>query len=287
MRRSFWGAVVIATVLSLLVGWELRQLYQRQKSSTHLRDAEGALEKSNVELALRFAAQVPEGTPEFEKAHQIEARALDALAEITDRQADEAEHIIRQIAQLSIEEESLRHELATVSPASQRALKLKQDLAQLETLEHKLVQSNGYTAAGYGAPTDRGREEALAIAYQMAAGHAMDDQAKIMAKAIVEQRGLQRGAAKRRDFAASFQAGQISRGSSISYSTEGDFDRVLVLRDYGFTDTQKLRRITLVMQRKDVARLYCDAGFTDVELKLPNVSSTLTPISLDCGSSGE
>jgi hypothetical protein len=287
MRRSLWAAVLIATVLSLLVGWKLRQLHQRQESSTRLRDAEGALGKSNVELALRFAAQVPEGTPEFEKAHQIEATALDDLAELTDRDSDEAEHIVRQVAQLGIEEESLRHELATVSPSSQRALKLKQDLAQLETLEHKLLQSNGYTAAGYGELTDHGREEALAIAYQMAVGHPMDDQAKIIAKAVVQQRGLERGAAKRRDFTASFQVGQISRGSSMSYSTEGDFDRVLVLRDYGFTDTQKLRRMTLVMQRKDVAKMYCDASFTDVELKLPNVLSSVTQIPLDCGSNGK
>jgi hypothetical protein len=284
MRRSLWVAVVIATVLSLLVGWKFRQLHQRQESSTHLRDAEEALGKSNVELALRFAAQVPEGTPEFEKAHQIEATALDALAELTDRGADEAAHIIEQVAKLSTEEESLRHELATVSPSSQRALKLKQDLAQLETLEHKLLQSNTYTAAGLGELTDHGREEALAIAYQMVVGHPMDDQAKIIAKAVLQQRGLERGAAKRRDFAASFQAGQISRGSSMSYSTEGDFDRVLVVRDYGFTDTQKLRRITLVMQRKDAAKVFCDAGFTDVELKLPNVANPLTPIPLDCGS---
>jgi hypothetical protein len=155
MKRSFWGAVVIAAVLLLLVGWQLRQLYQRQESARHLQAAEDALRKSNPELALRLATEVPESSPEFEKAHQIEAKALGAIAEITDRQADEAEHIIRQVAQLHIEEESLRHELATVSPSSQRALRVKQDLAQLETLENKLMQSNGYTAAGYGSLTDR------------------------------------------------------------------------------------------------------------------------------------
>jgi hypothetical protein len=108
----------------------------------------------------------------------------------------------------------------------------------------------------------------------------MDNNSRVIAKAIVEQRGLERGAAKRRDFAASSQAGQISRGSSIKLSTEGDFDRVLVLRDYEFSDTQTLRRVTLVLQRKDIAQVYCNAGFTGLELKLPNVSSAVTQIPL-------
>ena len=132
--------------------------------------------------------------------------------------------------------------------------------------------------------TDKGREEELALAYKIYVGHPMDSKARALAQAAIAERSLERAAAKRRDHAASLQVSSVSRGSSDIFSTEGEFGSVLVMMSYDFTDADTLRRMTLVYQRQDVVPVFCDEGFTKVELRLPGVSKAIIPIPLACGS---
>jgi hypothetical protein len=275
---------ILAVLLLATAGWASWRYSCEQKFKGYIHEAKESLTKSAPDVALQFAAKIPEGSQEFEEAQGIEVSALREIAQDTDRIADQAENIINQVAQLKIEEEGVARDLAIANPGSQRALKLKKDVEQLQDLEHKLIQSNQYTAAGFGSVTDKGREEALAIVYQKGVGRPMDTKARALAQEIVAERSLVRAAAKRRDQAASFHANSVSKGLSDSFSTEGEFDTVLVIMSYDFTDADTLRRMTRVYQSKDVAPVLCDEGFTSVELRVPGISKAIIQIPLACPS---
>jgi len=285
MKRLWLALGTIFVAVLLTAAGRASWAYSReQRFKSYIHEADESLTKSTPEVALQFAAKIPEDSREFAEAQEIKATALREIAQDTDRISDQAADIIKQFVELKKQEKEAGRDLAIADPNSQRTLKLKKDIEQLQDLEHKLLQSNPYTAAGEGSLTDAGREWVLEHSYEKAVGHSVDSRTATLITSIVEQRGLERAAANRREYAANFQAGKAGRGTGSGFSTGGEFDTVLVMTSSNFTEEETLRRVTQAVLSKVVASGLCKQGFTKVELRIPGISKSVIEIQLSCGS---
>lgn len=269
--------------LCVLGGWGYSRHQREEEIRRNLGAAENALTNSNVRLALQLAEKIPEGTPQFKEAQDIEVKALLIMSGDVERMADEVESVVGQLAEVKIMEDRQRAELAKASPGSQQYAQIEQKLRELNTMQQTLIQSNKLTASGYGAFTEAGRNRALVLMYEQAVGHSIDDRTKSLVDSITEQRGLERDASRRKKFAESSQARDTSEGGSTTYSTDGKYDRILVIQDYRQADSETLERVSLVIREHPTT--FCREGFEKVELRVPRLSSPQLTIPLDCGPS--
>ncbi len=129
----------------------------------------------------------------------------------------------------------------------------------------------------------KSREELMAFWYEKELGRPMDSELRGIVKSVAEYEDQKRASAKRRDFAASWQANEVAKGHSVTYSTQGEFDRMLIFESYELSNIGALQRVMLVFEQNNATKLFCEQGFTSVGLKIPGVSEAARQIPLDCG----
>jgi len=92
-------------------------------------------------------------------------------------------------------------------------------------------------------------------------------------------------AQRRREDAQGFQNAPSEKASDIQYSTEGEFDTILVVESINFRERDiQLRESRLFRDPKFSADL-CNRGFVTAELKVPGISNPVASIPLPCDKS--